>query len=142
MFQELKFQLSTAILTILTVAAGASAFINFQQQNKFHLPDDGVIWVDRHGTVEALYVKPEGAGANAGIHPGDQLVLIEGVPVRKAIEVAQVLQGIAKVVMRAGSLRIDLERPSVLGNRLVGPSELLERQCHRREHVRAFALQR
>src|SRR5207247_11226247 len=75
-------------------ASGVSAFSNFQQQNKFHLPDDGVVWVDRHGTVEALYVKPEGAGANAGIHPGDQLVLIEGVPVRKAIEVAQVLLGI------------------------------------------------
>ena len=49
MFQELKFQLSTAILTILTLAAGVSAFINFQQQNRFRLPEDGVIWVDRQG---------------------------------------------------------------------------------------------
>ena len=54
MFQELKFQLSTAILTILTLAAGVSAFINFQQQNRFRLPEDGVIWVDRQGGVEAL----------------------------------------------------------------------------------------
>ena len=47
MFQELKFQFSTAILTIVTLAAGVAAFINFQQQERFRLPDDGVIWVDR-----------------------------------------------------------------------------------------------
>jgi len=34
MFQELKFQLSTAILTILTLAAGVAAVINFQQQHR------------------------------------------------------------------------------------------------------------
>ena len=54
MFQELKFQLSTAILTILTLAAGVSAVINFQQQYRFRLPDDGVIWVDRAGRVSRL----------------------------------------------------------------------------------------
>ena len=47
MLQELKFQLSTAILTILTVAAAISAGINFQQQFRFRLPDDGVTWVDQ-----------------------------------------------------------------------------------------------
>ena len=56
MFQELKFQLSTAILTLLTLAAGVSAVINFQQQSRFRLPDDGVIWVDRAAGVEALDV--------------------------------------------------------------------------------------
>src|SRR5437899_1194330 len=65
MFQELKFQLSTAILTILTLAAGVAAFINFEQQNKFRLADDGVIWVDRHNAVEALYIKPGSPGLNA-----------------------------------------------------------------------------
>ena len=74
MFQELKFQLSTAILTILTLAAGVSAFINFQQQYRFRLPEDGVIWVDRQGAVEALYVKPGSPGQNAGIHQGDRLL--------------------------------------------------------------------
>ena len=58
MFQELKFQLSTAILTILTVAAAVAAVINFEQQRKFRLPDDGVVWVDREGGVEALHIEP------------------------------------------------------------------------------------
>src|SRR5215475_12034261 len=91
MFQELKFQLSTAILTILTLAAGVSAFINFQQQYKFRLPEDGVVWVDRAGKVEALYVKPGGPGANAGIHIGDHLSEIENVHLEKATDVAKVL---------------------------------------------------
>jgi two-component system NtrC family sensor kinase len=91
MFQELKFQLSTAILTILTLAAGVSAFINFQQQNRFRLPEDGVIWVERQGSVEALYVKPASPGRNAGIHPGDRLLDIDGVKIDRATDVAKVL---------------------------------------------------
>jgi signal transduction histidine kinase len=91
MFQELKFQLSTAILTILTIAAGVSAFINFEQQSRFHLPEDGVIWVDRAGGVEALYVRPQSGGANAGVHLGDRLESIDSVPVDKAAAVIQIL---------------------------------------------------
>ncbi len=64
MFQELKFQLSTAILTVITLAAGLAAFINFEAQLSFRLPDDGVIWVDRAPGVEALYVAPRGLGAD------------------------------------------------------------------------------
>src|SRR5262249_33645149 len=94
MFQELKFQLSTAILTILTLAAGVSAFINFQQQYRFRRPEDGVIWVDRQGAVEALYVKPASPGRNAGIHPADRLSDIDGVKIERATDVQKVLVAI------------------------------------------------
>lgn len=94
MLQELKFQLSTAILTIVTLAAGVAAFINFQQQERFRLPDDGVIWVDRHGAVDALSVPESSEGIRAGLRTGDRLVLIDGVPIRKAVDVAQVLVNI------------------------------------------------
>ncbi|PWU00838.1 MAG: histidine kinase [Terriglobia bacterium] len=94
MFQELKFQLSTAILTILTLAAGVAAVINFEQQQKFHLAEDGVIWVDRSGGVEALSVPGGSEGAKAGLRTGDRLKLVNGVPIRKAVEVAQVLANI------------------------------------------------
>src|SRR5260370_39674437 len=70
MLQELKFQLSTAILTILTVAAAISASINFTQQWSFHLPDDGVTWIDRAGTVQALRVVPDSGGDKAGLRAG------------------------------------------------------------------------
>ena len=63
MFQELKFQLSTAILTILTLAAGVCAVINFEQQYRFRLPEDGVIWVDRSGGVQACTSRPAARAA-------------------------------------------------------------------------------
>ena len=83
MLQELKFQLSTAILTILTVAAAISAGINFQQLLHFRLPDDGVTWVDRArpggtSSVEALRVVPDSGADNAGVRTGDILLKING----------------------------------------------------------------
>ena len=94
MFQELKFQFSTAVLTIVTLAAGVAAFINFQQQERFRLPDDGVIWVDRQGGVEALSVPAGSEGNRAGLRDGDRIKLIHGVPIEKAVDVAQVLAGL------------------------------------------------
>jgi hypothetical protein len=91
MFQELKFQLSTAILTILTIAATASAVINFQQQRKFRLADDGAVWVDHGQRVEALHIDPAGPAAKAGLKNGDTLLKISGAATVKAIDVPQIL---------------------------------------------------
>src|SRR5689334_8893846 len=91
MLQELKFQLSTAILTILTLAAGVSAMINFGEQTRFRLPEDGVVWVDRAGGVEAFDVPADSPGAKAGIHSGDRLTQISGAPIHNATEVTQIL---------------------------------------------------
>jgi len=91
MFQELKFQLSTAIFTILTLAAGVAAFLNFEMQNRSRLAEDGVIWADRHGRVEALYIKPGSPGKNAGIHIGDRLLGINTAEIERATDVARVL---------------------------------------------------
>ena len=86
MFQELKFQLSTAILTILTLAAGVAAVINFEQQHRFRLPEDGVVWVDRGAGVEALYVTKGSGGSNAGLHPGDRLTLSAAPPLPRDVK--------------------------------------------------------
>src|SRR6185436_8849525 len=91
MLQELKFQLSTAILTLLTIAAGVSAVINFDQQRKFRLPDDGVIWVERGTRVEALTVARGSPAAKAGVATGDALLSINGSPVLRSIDVPKVL---------------------------------------------------
>ena len=94
MFQELKFQLSTAILTILTIAAAASAVINFEQQHKFRLADDGAVWVDRGHRVEALHIDPDGPAAKAGLKNGDTLLNIHGAATIKAIDVPQILAAV------------------------------------------------
>ncbi|MBZ5622302.1 MAG: PAS domain S-box protein [Acidobacteriia bacterium] len=94
MFQELKFQLSTAILTILTLAAGVAAVINLDEQYHFRLHEDGVVWVDRTAGVQALYVPANSAAARVGVHQGDYLLSIEGVRIEKAIDVTKVLTNI------------------------------------------------
>jgi signal transduction histidine kinase len=94
MFQELKFQLSTAILTILTIAAAVSAVINFQQHQRFRLADDGAVWVDRSGKVEALHVESDGPAAKAGLKAGDTLLKLHGAAIGRAIDVPQVLAAV------------------------------------------------
>jgi two-component system NtrC family sensor kinase len=93
--KELKLQLVSALLVILTVAAVIAAGFNFNQQSKFHLPDDGVIWVDQPSgdavRVVALRVQPGSPGAKAGLHPHDVLLSIEGVKIQNSLQPSQVL---------------------------------------------------
>ena len=118
MFQELKFQLSTAILTLLTLAVGVSAIINFQQQTKFRLPDDGVIWVDRAAGVQALDVAADQPAAKAGLRTNDVLVGINGSPVRESLDVAKILVRMGAwskaeyLVRRSG---VEVKMPLIIG---------------------------
>ena len=66
---ELKQQLVSALLVVLTVAALVAAAINFQQQTRYHLPDDGVTWVDQADSggehVVAVYLLPSSPAQKA-----------------------------------------------------------------------------
>lgn len=92
MLQELKFELSTALLTVLTIAAATAAALNYQQLHRFRLPDDGVTWGDRAGTdgrdqVTALRVVSGGPASRAGIRAGDVLESIQGQAISDASDV-------------------------------------------------------
>jgi hypothetical protein len=93
--RELKQQLVGALLVILTVAAVIAAAVNFEQQSKFHLPDDGVTWLDRPAgerqQVVAAFVPPDSPGEKAGIHKDDVLVSINGVPVENSEQATAIL---------------------------------------------------
>ncbi len=108
MFQELKFQLSTAILTVLTIAAAIAAVVNYQQIHKFRLPDDGVTWADRGGRVVALAVLPNGPADRAGLRAGDVLETIQAERIKDTGDVPQRLayvgawQKASYIVRRAG----------------------------------------
>lgn len=110
MLQELKFQLSTAILTVLTIAAAISAALNFQQMGKFRLADDGVSWAERGGRVVAARVYNDGPAEKAGIRPGDILLSIQNQPISKVTDVPQVLGGVGawrKAVYQLRRFRAD-----------------------------------
>jgi len=92
--RSLRDQLLGALLLTLTAAAVIAAFINFQQQRKFRLPEDGVIWVDRQGQVIALHVGESSPAARAGIREGDRLLRINGYRIQESGEVIRVLLGI------------------------------------------------
>ncbi len=92
---QLKQQLVGALLVIVTMAAIVAAAVNFQQQSRFHLADDGVTWTDRtvgeQGHAVAIFVAPGSPGERAGIHTGDVLVSIESLPIESALEATQVI---------------------------------------------------
>ena len=82
---------STAVgLALLTIAAFAFAWINFQKEREFQIPYDGVWWVEHHEGLVADRVEPDGPGEKAGIRNGDQLVAVNQHPV--ADSAAQVRQ--------------------------------------------------
>lgn len=93
--KELKVQLVRALLVILTMAAIVAAAINFQQQSRFHLPEDGVTWVDRTvgetNRAVAMFVSPGSPGEKAGIRAGDVLVSIDNYPIESALDATQVM---------------------------------------------------
>ena len=95
--RDLKTQFVGALLFVLTVAAACCAIVNFRQQTLYHLPDDGVTWVDRTGSsgqnqVLALHVTPGSQGYNAGIRSGDVLLQVAGHAIAKTVDVPQALQ--------------------------------------------------
>ncbi len=93
--REFRQQLVSALLVIVTVAAVIAAAINFQQQSRFALPDDGVAWMDQvqgdSERVVAAYVTPGSPAMNAGVHTGDTLLAIEGVRMDTALKATEVL---------------------------------------------------
>ncbi|MBI3698627.1 MAG: PAS domain S-box protein [Acidobacteria bacterium] len=94
MFRDLQFRFSRTLLTVLTVAAVLAAVLNIQQQKRFELPDDGVTWVDSQFGVVAKRVAPESPAWKSGLRSGDQLQAINGVEVKRALRVPQILFGI------------------------------------------------
>jgi PAS domain S-box-containing protein len=118
MFQELKFQLSTAILTLLTIAASVAALINFQQLQRFRLADDGAIWVDRGRSVVAFSVPSGTPASRAGLKAGDRLIRINGLPVEKAVDVTKVLTSIGswkKVTYHVAQGGVEVDANLIVG---------------------------
>ncbi|MCX6608777.1 MAG: ATP-binding protein [Acidobacteria bacterium] len=139
---ELKRQLIGALIVIMTVAVVLAAAVNFQQQNKYELPEDGVTWVDRSTplhpkAVIALHIAPGSPGDKFGIREGDVLRRIGTLPVENAIDVAQILVGsgawkkldyfVERIVIRQGvAVALDTKLALVVEARTAGSAVLYQ----------------
>jgi two-component system, NtrC family, sensor kinase len=85
----LRMRLGAVTLALATVAAVVFGFLNFQQRARFDTPDDGVSWLDTALGVQAWHVSPDSPAAKAGIKPGDYLDSINGVRIRRAVQVTE-----------------------------------------------------
>ena len=81
MNRDFQIRFTAGLLALFTAAAMTLAWINFQKENQFVAPYDGISWVERNSGVFADRVEPEGPGARAGIDQGDRLLTANGVPV-------------------------------------------------------------
>src|SRR3954452_13909204 len=85
MGKEFHFRFAAIFLGLLTLAAVVFAWFNvFVAEPKYHVPYDGVWWVeqsDANGAwLKAQRVDRNGPGDNAGVRDGDRLVAINGDP--------------------------------------------------------------
>ena len=113
--KELKEQFVSALLVILTVAAVIASVINFQQQHRFRLPDDGVVWVDRHATVEALWDRARALlGASGFLNPQNpehiladfRRLLARADPTQREVELlAGALKALERILRQRGDGR-------------------------------------
>jgi S1-C subfamily serine protease len=75
--RTIPFRIAAIVLAVLTLAAVVFAVLNYNQENRFQLPTDGVWWTEAPGGLTAQKVLSGGPGERAGIQPGDLLTAID-----------------------------------------------------------------
>src|SRR5271154_1583441 len=89
MLKELQRRAAVLTLALLTVAVCVFAFINFQKEQSFEQPTDGVWWEESNGGLTAQRVLPGSPGERAGIKTGDLLTAINGQPTPRVASAVQ-----------------------------------------------------
>jgi PAS domain S-box-containing protein len=89
MTKETQVRFIAVVFILLTVTAVVFAWINFQKEQAFSTPTDGVWWVESQGHLVAQRVDPLGPGDRAGIKADDVLVAVAGNPVHRTADIAR-----------------------------------------------------
>ncbi|OFW33552.1 MAG: hypothetical protein A3J28_14465, partial [Acidobacteria bacterium RIFCSPLOWO2_12_FULL_60_22] len=118
-------QIRVFALALLTVAAVAVGILNLREQQRYRLPDDGVLWLDSEGGAVAAALTADTPAGRAGLRPGDILVSINGHPIQNAPEAGRRLFQLGagsearyEVLRRGSPVELDVlleaqERPGV-----------------------------
>ena len=91
MNRDFQVRFTAVLLVLLTLAAFAFAWINFQKEQTFPIPYDGVWWVEHDGGIVARRVERDGPGAKAGIDVGDRLAAVNERSVKNTAELTRQL---------------------------------------------------
>src|SRR5438067_3858002 len=89
----LSARFTTVLLAVASLALLVCGIFNLAQQG-YHLPSDGVSWLDSPEGVKAWTVTPSGAGYQAGIREGDRLKSINGKRVERALDAGRAVSQI------------------------------------------------
>jgi two-component system, NtrC family, sensor kinase len=74
--REFQVRFTAALLILVTAAAVVLGWINFQKEQEFQIPYDGVWWIEHGNDLVADRVEANGPGEKAGIRRGDVLAAI------------------------------------------------------------------
>src|SRR5579862_9573382 len=94
MNKDFQVRFTAALLFLVTVAACAFAWINFQKEQEFQIPYDGVWWPESRGHLTADKDEPNGPGDKGGIREGDILSGIDGREVKSTPTLERQLFGV------------------------------------------------
>src|SRR5215469_4280351 len=91
---DFQVRFTAGLLFLVTVAACTFAWINFQKEQEFQIPSDGVWWLEARGHLTADKVEPNGPGDKAGIRDGDVLTSVNGREVKTTPALERQLFGV------------------------------------------------
>jgi two-component system, NtrC family, sensor kinase len=94
MNKDFQVRFTAGLLFLVTVAACTFAWINFQKEQEFQIPSDGIWWLEARGHLTADKVEPNGPGDKAGIREGDILSEINGRDVKTTPALQRQLYGV------------------------------------------------
>jgi len=94
MNKDFQLRFTAGLLFLVTVAACAFSWINFQKEQEFQIPYDGVWWLESRGHLVADKVEPHGPGDNGGIREGDVLTAVSGREVKNTPTLERQLFGV------------------------------------------------
>jgi len=94
MNKDFQIRFTAVLLFLLTAAACTFAWINFQKEQEFQIPYDGIWWLESHGHLTADKVEPNGPGDRGGVREGDVLSEVNGREVKNTPSLERQLFGV------------------------------------------------
>ena len=111
------------VLALATVAACVLAGLNFERENGFDVPTDGIWWVEAPGGLRAERVPVDSPGHRAGIRTDDILVSVDDQPTPRLAPLVRemfrsgiwahatysILRPVAQSIDLNGATRLDIQ---------------------------------